>query len=366
MTDKEKAKAYDEALDRCKEWASGTCEQSVNNSPKDVAEFIFPQLAKSEDEKIREFLIGILSQGTWRKEWPFSPNEVVAYLERQNHVQSDTEKEYVRTLKSLIFNFLRGKDEVDRDYYQRIEDWLDGRHVEQEEQIPTSFNEPYNPDNYEVVIEGNATSLKRKEQKSTNELEDAFKYYTDRGITISCGDFKAEPKKEQKSAEWSEEDKKMLWIIQLALTKHPITDKQEKDAFDWLNSLRPNQKSEWSEENADMLNCCISSIEEAKENRYAYKETDGDTSYDREIDWLKSLRPQPHTVSTNNATKFGNLEYERGVKDGIQSEKSHQWKPSEEQMDALRASNSYWRGASNETPCINLLESLYNDLKKLI
>lgn len=49
--------------------------------------------------------------------------------------------------------------------------------------------------------------------------------------------------------------------------------------------------AEWSEEDADILNCCISSIEEAKENRYAYKETDGDTSYDREIAFLKSLRP---------------------------------------------------------------------------
>lgn len=42
-----------------------------------------------------------------------------------------------------------------------------------------------------------ALEEKQKEQKTTNELEDAFKYYTDRGITISCGDFKAEPKKEQ-------------------------------------------------------------------------------------------------------------------------------------------------------------------------
>ena len=45
-------------------------------------------------------------------------------------------------------------------------------------------------------------------------------------------------------------------------------------------------------EDEEMLNRCISSIEEAKENRYAYKETDDDTSYDREISFLKSLRPQ--------------------------------------------------------------------------
>ena len=35
----------------------------------------------------------------------------------------------------------------------------------QKEQKPDTFNEPYNPDEYDVVMEGNAISLKRKEQK---------------------------------------------------------------------------------------------------------------------------------------------------------------------------------------------------------
>ena len=82
--------------------------------------------------------------------------------------------------------------------------------------------------------------------------------------------------------------------------------------LDWLEKQKEQKPAEWSEEDADILNCCISSIEEAKENRYAYKETDGDTSYDREIDWLKSLRPD--TFQNGNS----------------------RWKPSEEQMEALR------------------------------
>ena len=90
-------------------------------------------------------------------------------------------------------------------------------------------------------------------------------------------------------------------------------------------------KAEWSEEDADMLNCCISSIEEAKENRYAYKETDGDTSYDREIDWLKSLRPS--------------------------------WKPSEEEMKALdvACSGKLWYGEIY----LNGLRRIREQLKKL-
>ena len=67
----------------------------------------------------------------------------------------------------------------------------------------------------------------------------------------------------------------------------PVTVIKET-AKECLAQMKP---VEWSEEDEEMLNSCISSIEEAKENRYAYKETDGDTSYDHEIDWLKSFRP---------------------------------------------------------------------------
>ena len=90
--------------------------------------------------------------------------------------------------------------------------------------------------------------------------------------------------------------------------------------------------AEWSEEDADILNCCISSIEEAKENRYAYKETDGDTSYDREIAWLKSLRPS--------------------------------WKPNDNQMSMLRAIVNDPNNVGAES-CHLAMQSLYNDLLKL-
>ena len=116
--------------------------------------------------------------------------------------------------------------------------------------------------------------------------------------------------------------------------------REEKVAFDWddmhemiedvaRHFYQKDQKQEWSDEDVDMLNSCISSIEEAKENRYAYKETDGDTSYDHEIAWLKSLRPQPH------------------------------WKPTEEQMKALidcTIGNEY---------DVHALVRLWGELKKL-
>ena len=105
-----------------------------------------------------------------------------------------------------------------------------------------------------------------------------------------------------------------------------------------IEKQKEQKPAEWSEEDADMLNCCISSIEEAKENRYAYKETDGDTSYDREIDWLKDLHPS--------------------------------WKPSDDQMNRLcavvdAAIRKHNESVSGYEPA-RVLKSLYEDLKKLL
>lgn len=115
-----------------------------------------------------------------------------------------------------------------------------------------------------------------------------------------------------------------------------------------------------------MLSRCVKSIESSK--RFA----DSDTfkkAKDKEIDWLtkylKSLRPQPNTVSVENATKFGNPEYERGIKDGIQHTKNHQWKPSEEQMNALNFAITHFVHYTNYKNLTELRE-LYDDLLKLL
>ena len=164
-----------------------------------------------------------------------------------------------------------------------------------------------------------------------------------------------EKQEEQKPAEWSEVE--LEFRGEKVTVKRPFfrddkgrgysTTKQDEEVA-W-NALRAwcekkgisiydlYPKAEWSKEDADILNCCISSIEEAKENRYAYKETDGDTSYDHEIAWLKSLRPD--TFQNGNS----------------------RWKPSEEQMDSLRDTIVQTKGYSYSM----YLPELYEQLKKL-
>ena len=157
----------------------------------------------------------------------------------------------------------------------------------------------------------------------------------------------------QQKQEWSDGDEKKLSAV-ISLMKSsravdPFYDKMYLES--WLKSLPLNLKkknedvaklcsNEWSEEDEETLQLLISYFGAPHLIPMKINTSDKVVDFKDIASWLKnrfkSFRPQPHTVSIKNATKFGNLEYERGVKDGIQSEKSRQWKPSEEQMGTLK------------------------------
>ena len=109
--------------------------------------------------------------------------------------------------------------------------------------------------------------------------------------------------------------------------KHGYSYITFEDEYDWfektLEYMKPN-KQEWSEEDEEHRQWILECLADGKRKVPEFAE-----QYQAAFDWLKSLRPQPHTVSIKDATKFGNLEYERGVKDGIQSEIGRHWKPSD-------------------------------------
>ena len=154
--------------------------------------------------------------------------------------------------------------------------------------------------------------------------------------------------KEQKPAAWSEGDENMLWnIISIVGESKSI---QADEMLDWLKSLPLNLKKknedvanlcskEWSEEDERMRNQLIYDVEchkkegliSAKQNKATKTLYDGiEKCYDEKISWLKSLRPS--------------------------------WKPSEEQMEALkRASMNEYLSAKQ----FDILISLYEQLKQL-
>ena len=82
MTEKEKAEAYDEALERAR---------AINNekdvdveSGTTICEYIFPELKESEDEKIRKEIISILRNAYWTSN-KNRFNKLVAWLENQRN-----------------------------------------------------------------------------------------------------------------------------------------------------------------------------------------------------------------------------------------------------------------------------------------
>ena len=190
------------------------------------------------DARKRRQIIALLSasKGKCMASFAKDIDECVAYLIEKQKEQTQDEKEYVRTLEALIADFLRGKKEVDREYYQRIWDWLENRHVEQKEQKP----------NIELIqrswyMEGYHDREFGKEPKwiiKTGEGGPKHELNPKYGQPLAG---------EPKPAEWSEEDERHLRLAtaMLQASKEKCMAGFYKDVDEsvaWLQSLRPSWK----------------------------------------------------------------------------------------------------------------------------
>ena len=205
------------------------------------------------------------------------------------------------------------------------------------------------PEGYEARIEGNKVVLEPKESEDERIRKHIIDIIKDNAKSkcIPCDAEIAylERLKEQKPAEWNEEDEEMLRTLisnyKLLCEKYR---NQQKDFFtkcslikediemiDWLKSLRPQPNQEWGEEDEEML---IGIIERGNSeiprgecgltpNQVAWLETR-----------LKSLHPQPH------------------------------WKPSKEQMEALMFAMAIV-GRDKYEQVTNTLFLLHKQLKEL-
>ena len=197
--------------------------------------------------------------------------------------------------------------------------------------------------------------------------------------------------KEQKPAEWSEEDERMLsrCVKSIESSKQfadSDTFKKAKDnEIDWLKnrikSFRPI-KQEWSEEDERIKSCIGLALTDVDEQRFK----DFGTTLKDCLAWLKSLRPQPqgtyklivhniyemlkdkdffditpsHRVSLLNDIRVK-------CKDADECAEildAPSWKPSEEQMALLRAVISDPNNAEAES-CQLVLREIYQQFKKL-
>ena len=335
MTDKEKAKAYDEALKQAK-FYHGNC---PSEPERKKLEGMFPELRESEDERIRKEIVTYL-RNELNNVTQLTPrtNECerwIAYLEKQKeqkHYWKPTETDVALFNKAVTTNKAltpaeRAQLDIIRSKFSCCRA-VNCNGIVQKEQKPEE-----KPINWTELT-----------WKDINELEGIINnvHYEFRNgigqesfgkeVLEKFREYKGDEyldEIEQKPAEWSEEDEKRIQRIYDFLWKNRKGDTDtiyqiEKDA-EWLKSLRPQPKVELTLLDENIIEAAV-----------AFVEQNNHFNVWRGID--------KHTVLK-----------------ALRSLKPH-WKPSGEQIQGLaHAINLDVYDAQRYK-----LDILYNDLKKLM
>ena len=223
MTKEEKAKAYDEALERARKIKNGEGEWRYSdlNEIAPVLTEIFPQLAESEDERIREEIISAILSGRVYDVDLIGVGRIfqldkevadkwIAYLEKQK--EQPTNEEMLRTLRT--------------EYEKGVADTI--AKYEQKEQTPVDYDHEMWK-NCEANFEGGKKEV----------INNPEKY----GLT------------KQRSTGWSEDEKDKLNSIERLIVNanahgnYLIGDKEATDLQHFVRSIvKPTTKpAEWSD-----------------------------------------------------------------------------------------------------------------------
>ena len=248
MTTEEKAKAYDKAIEIAKSYHD---DPNCFKHMEGCLEHIFPELAESEDERIRKKVIDVLklnirgaesqmqaSRGVDRTFEVFACEKVIAWLEKQGE-----QKSYAR---------YKVGDTIYYDSFGRLVSFTIANIVEDGTDNPMYEDKDGNSVFQNDIVEQNPA--------------------------------------------WSEEDDRNLSIAIQYVFQHGCLS-----TVDWLKSLKDRvgceanctTKQEWSEEDERNLQGIIDEIEATKNHAPSYDLA----TYDRYLSWLKSLRPQKQELS---------------------------------------------------------------------
>lgn len=349
MTQEQKARAYDEALEKARARYDKEPTDGYVGYANQILKELFPQLAESEDERLLNTII--CGFETWKSNGMrtfnnTSVDDIISYLERRN-------PSFRQIHNSVICdNGLRTGIELGKQKDQKSTEW---------DELQADFrniNEAFENGKKEVVDNPESYGLCRP-------------------------------------AEWSGEDEKLLdfWLDVIDRNDWRMDEnfcKASREFINRLKSLSPQAKQEWNEEDEEMFDAFIHKLEVC------------DLLTNKEVMWaklrLKSLRPQPRQEWSEKEKKMlavisykisqhqGNderslftpdeAEFIDGMEDKLKSLRpdsykncNSRWKPSEEQMEVLRralhinpASGKLHYLKENEV-CI--LQGLLKQLEKL-
>lgn len=329
----------------------------INTKIKEAFEFFAPELAESEDERIRNGLIKLLtvaSEAYLVESTGIKKDSYLAYLEKgsgcfQNgNNLNDLERAVHRGflaagVENVPVTIIKetAKDCLVQTGLIRYE-------------LPEDFEEAV----YNVVIFMSPFS-------SEEELREISHRFAEQLLSLA--------KEEIQKPTWSEGDENMLNDI---LENYKLRIYLGKSEIEWIESLKHRiqlqPKQEWSEEDERMLSRCIKSVESSK--NFAEVQTFKEAK-DKEKDWLKTLperfNPQPKQEwseedEDNIKTLIQVVRGQLGLSECRQEyivnwlkSLRPSWRPSEEQMEALKHT-AEWKRYSDPQ-----LFSLYEHLKKL-
>lgn len=351
-------KAYKESFEAAK-----GLHEAGNALTKKQMEIVFPQLAESEDERIRKELVALFievrnregNEGYWHD---LKVADILAYLERQKiNTEGDFARGYDCGYEACLnshgaewFEKQKEQKEIqlmggDTDTYfddlrmttkpLTSREWFDegikyAQRV-QKEQKPAEWRpQPESLEALMYAIEGKLEMIKPTSYLSRR-LEDLYEglvntYNIDESFLIKLP-------KTAYSAEDIEELKALKDKIDASMDEKPANATQTIAN----ENANENANAEWSEEDENMMNNILRVLSAFMGTVECESNPSLSTSYPtylREINWLKALRPKSH------------------------------WKPSEEQMKALLGAEGISR-ASGYPENEKVLASLYEELKKL-
>ena len=360
----EKAQRYDEAIaviNKCETDKYGCI---IGIKPSNI----FPELKESEDETIRKEITELVMQPTWKTEKEFHRRkELCTWLEKQGEMDMGSYKTAEDEKREFVGDgFIKCYADF-QDFKEGETYWLeyignDNYNVRSDNLLGKTYH--ITPCQLYTIFKKQTWLEKKGEQKPTNNIIETWKgmrlevyqqatgnrhepNYSD-GTTkmFSLNDIdeifeKIAETREEKSADNVEPKFKVGDTIRhkgnhIENTIISIDDKLYHFPLGgWVEIEYQNQwelveqNPAWSEEDEKKRKGLIKGLED----RMGFGWACDPFSREEYIDWLNSLRPQNH------------------------------WKPSEEQMEALRivVENHCFARPQNQ----EYVKSLYNDLKKL-
>lgn len=119
MTEKEKAKAYDEAIERAKKWQNAPNTDKIPIYGNRIIEEIFPELKEDDDERIKKNCIHFLELQKQHHAAIFEIEECIDWLEKQRKPKSywkPTEEQY----EALDYAYNSCPDTERGNYYEGV------------------------------------------------------------------------------------------------------------------------------------------------------------------------------------------------------------------------------------------------------